>query len=246
MGEINAGEEENKDSAAENGAEDQDESQNDGGSEGEDEGADNSEDENAEDKTDSDEADEGKEGKTDKSKSKPTPKADEPQVRKRNVDFILERKNRKIEKLQSKGKDDDADQGEEEDDLADEDAKVIDRRVGKILSPFIAKQMADEDKQEIADFVTTNPDFKPYAERVAKYAQHESRKNMPIKAIFYEVAGDDLLKIGAERAKKADKEAKHSQAGGGDNRGGDAPKDVWSLTPQEFAAEQEKIRHKRQ
>lgn len=246
MGENNTGNEEEKDLDAENGDADQDESQK--GADEEDEAA--SEDENDEGKPDGDKADEDEEDdkKSDKTKSKPAPKADEePQTRKRNIDFILDRKNRKIEKLQEKtagAAKKDEEEEEDEDGLADEDAKIIDKRVNKILSPFIQKQMADEDKQEIADFVAANPDFKPYAEKVAKFAQHASRKNLPIESIFYEVAGKDLLKIGADRGKKADDKTKHTQAGGGGNRGGDAPKNVWDLTPAEFAAEQEKIRNK--
>jgi len=243
MGDENKTGEEIKDqnSNAE-GGDNQDESQNDAGAE--DEG--NSDDENAEDKNDGDEADEdeGDDKKSDKSKSKPTPKADEPQTRKRNIDFIRDRQARKAEKQKAKQDNGAENDGDEEDDLAPEDAKVIDRRVKKILSPFIQKQMADEDAQEIADFVAKNPDFKPYVEKVARFAQHESRRYMPIESIFYEVAGKDLLKIGAERGKKADKEAKQTQAGGGSNRGGDTPKNVWDLTPEEFAAEQEKIRNK--
>jgi hypothetical protein len=72
--------------------------------------------------------------------------------------------------------------------------------------------------------------------------QHPSRRALPIKSIFYEVAGDKLIKIGAERAKQADKKAKDSQTGGGSNRGGEANENVWNLTPEQFAERQEKIR----
>lgn len=254
MGETNTGEDDKKvDGAENNGADNQDDKKStDGGADEQAEGADKSDDDNAdeggdegdEETTDDDEeadADKSKDGKT----KKPTPQADEPQTRKRtNVDFILERKNRKIEKLQGK-KDDGADEDEGEDDDVDEaDAKVIDKRVHKILSPFIQKQMQDEDASEIADFVKQNPDFAPYAEKVKKFASHDSRKNMPIKSIFYEVAGDDLLKIGAKRAKKAGDEAKETQAGGGSAAGGTSEKSVWDLTPEEFAEKQEALRNK--
>lgn len=257
MGEINNAGDEDKNLDAENGADNQDESQKDGGAAG-DQGDDNADDENADDGEGADDdegsgdkkSDKDDGSKDDKSKSKANPDKDadgEPKTRKRNIDFILERKDRKIEALKNKGgaADQNKDEDNEDDDLADEDAKLIDKRVHKIISPFIEKQMQEEDAQEIADFIAENPDFKPYAAKVAKYAQHPTRKALPIESIFYEVAGKDLMKIGAERGKKADEDAKKSKAGGGSGAGnGDAPKGVWDLTPEEFAAEQEKIRSK--
>lgn len=258
MGDQNTGEEENLEDT-ETGADDQDESSNDGGADDEAEGADKSDDENAdeEESEDGDEADEkesgkdkadktakDKDGKTDK--SKPTPKADEePATRKRNVDFILERQNRKAEKAKNKEKNAAADEeGEEDEEIADDDAKIIDKRVQAHLKPFIEKQMQDEDKAEIAKFVKDNPDFAPYAAKAEKFAQHASRKNIPIKAIFYEVAGDDLMKIGAKRAKEADKEAAKTKAGGGNAKGGESEKGVWEMSDEEFAARQQSVRTK--
>jgi hypothetical protein len=102
--------------------------------------------------------------------------------------------------------------------------------------------MQEEDDREISDFVAKNPDFKPYIETVRKYSQHDSRKSLPIESIFYEVAGKDLMRIGAQRAKKAGDEAKKTQAGGGSGVSTEQPKSAWDLTPEEFAAEQDKIR----
>jgi hypothetical protein len=246
MGEINKSGEDEKDIKTEDGADNQDESQKDGGADGEAEGADKSDDDNT-DGDDGDGADDGEpdDKKDGESKSKPTPNADEePKTRKRNVDFIIERKNRKIEKL--KDKKDDAGKKEDEDDdgLDPEDAEIIDRRVGKILSPFISKQMQEEDKIEIDSFVKANPDFAPYVAKVQKYLQHPSRKDIPVSSIFYEVAGPDLLKIGADRRKKADDEARESGAGAGGDSKVDTEKGVWDLSPEEFALKQEEIRRK--
>lgn len=190
---------------------------------------------------------------TDKGKStdkKPTPKADEePQTRKRNADFIIERKNRKIAKLQDKGAGKDDDKGADEegdDDVAPEDEEVITKVVQKHLKPIVDRAAAEEDKQEIDSFVAANPDFKPYADKVAKWAKHPSRAGIPIKTLFYEVAGDDLLKIGAERAKKAGDKARETGAGGGANRdgAGGGTKPVAEMTQEEFEAEQNKVRSK--
>lgn len=231
MGEINnTGEEEIID-PAENGNDNQDESQKDVTTEdkGDSDQNDQQEESNEEDKTDSDE--------------KPTPADEEPKTRKRNIDFILERKNRKIEKLESKV--DEKEDSEDEDDFVDPDAqKLVQKEVQKALSPFLQKQIEEEDNNEINSFLQENPDFKPYADKVRKFAQHESRKHLPIKSIFYEVAGPDLLKIGADRAKKAGDEAKESNAGGGGGDTSTAEKGVWELTPEEFAQKQEELRNK--
>jgi len=194
-------------------------------------------------KSDNDAGDGIKKDDEDKSE-KPAPKTDEePTTRKRNIDFINERHNRKAEKDANKDKNNIED--DEDADIDDEDVEIIDKRVKKIIAPFISKVQADEDKQEIDAFVSANPDFKPYVEKVAKYAQHPSRSNMPIKAIFYEVAGDDLLKIGATRSKKADEEADKSKGGGGD--GGESSvieKPTWDMTLEEFAEKQQQVRSK--
>jgi hypothetical protein len=255
MGETNTGaDEEVKDTESENGADNQDESQNDGGAS--DEGTES--DENAEDGSDKDTDDDKGGGSDDANKSdkkgeatekKPTQNADEkPPTRKRNADFIIERKNAKIAKLKDKGGEDEHNDEDNQDDdgVAPEDAEIIDRRVKKILAPVIEKQVLEEDKAEIADFVSKNPDFKPYSDKVLKWAQHPSRKGIPIQSLFYEVAGNDLLKIGADRAKKASDKAKESNAGGGNNRGGaqGGSKPVWEQSPEEFEAEQAKVRNK--
>jgi len=234
MGETNADEK-----IVENGTSDQDASQNAGGAVKEAEGAVKTDDDkgnNADVETD-----------TDKVEVKPTPADEEPKTRKRNVDFIIERKNKQIEKLKSKGNVANADEDDDDDDDLDiSDKAIIDKRVAKVLTPYIQKQMQEEDANEISEFVAKNPDFAPYADRVKKYAQHPTRKDLPIKALFYEVAGDDLLMIGAKRAKELGDEAKESSAGGGSSQGGDGAKSVWDLTPEEFTAQQNAIRNKSQ
>lgn len=234
MGETNADEK-----IVENGTSNQDASQNAGGAVQEAEGAVKTDDDkgtNADVETD-----------TDKVEVKPTPADEEPKTRKRNVDFIIERKNKQIEKLKSKGNVANADEDDDDDDDLDiSDKAIIDKRVAKVLTPYIQKQMQEEDANEISEFVAKNPDFAPYADRVKKYAQHPTRKDLPIKALFYEVAGDDLLMIGAKRAKELRDEAKESSAGGGSSQGGDGAKSVWDLTPEEFTAQQNALRNKSQ
>lgn len=170
---------------------------------------------------------------------------EEPPARKRNADFIIQRQQAKAKK---DGENKDGDKGDEEDDsdVDDVDAEVIGKEVQKHLKPFIEKQQREEDNQEIDTFLAENADFKPYAEKVRNWAKHPSRAGVPIKALFYEVAGDDLLKIGADRQKKATDEAKKTNAGGGSNRGseGSGTKPVWEQSQTEFEQSQNAVRTK--
>lgn len=104
---------------------------------------------------------------------------------------------------------------EDEDDLSPEDRAALDKRIAKHLAPFQKQAAEQEVEASIATFVKDNPDFAPFAAKAKRFALHPSRENIPIKSIFYEVAGDKLLAIGAKRAKAADIKAKKSQTGGG-------------------------------
>jgi hypothetical protein len=241
MGETNnAGDEDVIINNTENGDDNQDENQKveDAGSE--DDKGDSDSDENAGDDQQNDDTDkeEAEDDKT--SDEKPAPADDEPKTRKRNIDFILERKNRKIEKLQHKEDEND----EDDSDIDPDEAEVIDKRIAKVLSPYVEKQREAEDQSLIESFVSKNPDFAPYANKVKTFVKHPSRRDLPIESIFYEVAGPDLLKIGAERAKKATQEARQSQAGGSTGSPESGAKDAWSMSDDEFTAKQEAIRNK--
>ncbi len=207
-------------------------------------------DENKDDKGDgsSDDAGDDKGGDDDGDDEEP-----EVRVRKTPKDFIIERQARKIEKLkkgtQGDDKDDKGDENNDDsddDDVDPEDEKLIKKVASKLIAPIYQKQAEAEDEQEVKDFVAKNQDFAKYEKKVLARMKHPSRAQMPIKSIFYEVAGDDLLKIGADRAKKAEDEASRGNAGGGSARGDDdgGKVDYSAMPAEEFEKEREKIRQK--
>jgi hypothetical protein len=156
-------------------------------------------------------------------------------------DYIIGRQKAKLAKEQAKAteiRDEDIDY----DNVTPEDEALISKVVAKRFAPIIEKSLAAEDDMEINQFLTENPDFKEFEAKARRYMQHESRRHLPIKSIFYEIAGDKLMKIGAERAKQADQRAKESQVGGGSTRTDIGKPDVWSLTPEQFKAEQDALR----
>lgn len=207
------------------------------------------------------EGDKADDKKADDTKKEDEPEDDdeaEPPTRSKSKEsFIIDRKNRQIEKIKEKeAKDDKGGQkggGEEEDD-ADLDADEVDpddrheisKEVSKQLAPILAKEEAAQTKAEVSDFIAKNPNFKPFEAKILKFASHESRKHLPIQSIAYEVAGPKLLKMGAEQGRAADAEAKKSQSGGGgSNRSGGSSKSVMDMTVDEFKAHQREVLSRR-
>jgi len=231
------------------GEEDTDTSKdNDGADDDTEEGADT--DENNDDSSDDEEeTDDDEEEKDDKKSKKSTSKDDdededkEPPTRKRPIDFIKERQERRKatkggEKDKDKASDDD-----EDDDIDPADKETIGKVVEKALKPFVEKEAKAQDEQEIKTFLTDNPDFKPYEAKARKYMSHPSRKDVPIEEIFYGVAGKDLLKIGAKRGKIADQEAKKTKSGGGAADAGGVKSNA-NLSREELEAKQQEVRAK--
>ena len=177
----------------------------------------------------------------------------EPPVNQRKTakDFIIARKNAKIAKLQAAQNpvdpqnpspaapvSTDGDGGGDEE--ADSDEISLDG-----LAPIVEEHIAARDSQEVKGFIAENPDFAPFAPKVERWMKHPSRRHLPVSTIFAEVAMDNMMKIGADRARAADAKAKQTQAGGGSNRGAVAPKDWRNAPPDELAAEQLRVRQGR-
>ena len=175
----------------------------------------------------------------------------EPEIRARKTakDFIIERQAKKLAKAGApKAGEEDDDKGgdsDEDDDVDEEDEKVVRKVASKMLAPIFEEQIAKADDAEVKDFLASNKDFAPYEAKVRTYMKHPSRRDLPIESIFYEVAGPDLLKLGAARAKAADDEARENGAGGGDGGGEDEKSGIDAVTTvEEMAAYKVKLREK--
>lgn len=174
---------------------------------------------------------------------------DEPPVSKRKTvkDFIIARKEAKIEKLKAQkagGGDDGGDQTdyEEDDDLDPDDKERILKTVTPLMQPFIDKTLQAEDNAEVDAFIAKNPEFSPYAAKARKFMSHETRRHIPIETIFMEVVGvDGMMKLGAQRLKNANDKAKNGQTGGGSPGEGGGKKSWANATPAEMEAERARI-----
>lgn len=204
------------------------------------EGEDNSE--KSSDDADGDASKEGEDAtEEDKDEEPPTRKP------KTNADWVALRRQKKLEKARKakeQGEEEEGDDAAEDDDLdvSEEDAKVIDKVLSKRLAPIEQERYETQLKGEINDFIATNPEFSPYAEKALKWAKHPSWKDIPTKQLMFAVAGEKLLKIGATREKQAIVKARATKTG--TNGGGDATgkKPVWEMSDAEFAKEVEAVK----
>lgn len=174
----------------------------------------------------------------------------EPAIRKKtSKDYIIERKNKKIEKLKNKKEQDDDDDDssdEEDDDVSPEDEAVVDKIIRKNYGEKFAKLDESEDKAEMKTFLADNPDFKSFEKKIWKFWQHPSRNHLPIQSVAYEVAGPALLRIGAKRGTQADDKAKKSSSGGNTSRNAGGKVDYSAMSDAEFNAHVEKVKRGRE
>jgi len=191
----------------------------------------------------SQESDGSEEGATD-DVEEPEDVDEEPPTRKprTNADWVALRRKQKLEKAtkgQGETNYEDDDLEDEDDDLgvSEEDAKIIDRVVSKRLAPYEQQQQQAELQGEINEFVSANPDFKPYAARALKWAQHPSWKDVPTKQLMFAAAGDNLLKMGAKRSKQAAEKARKTKTGTGQAGNSTKGKAVADMTDEEFQNE---------
>lgn len=187
-------------------------------------------------------SEEAKEVTDDASSSKeesPEEEDDEPPVRKQrtNAEWVKLRQERKARRDAERAQQGEEETEQDDDDISPEDAKIIDRRVAKHLEPIMKERQMLELKSEINDFVTENPDFKPFADKAAKWAQNPVWANVPTKQLMYAVAGDNLLKIGAQRRQAADERARRTRVAGGNAGGSASGKSVTEMSDAEFQAE---------
>ena len=172
-------------------------------------------------------------------------------TRKTAKDFIIDRQKRKIEKMQ---KAQEGNEGGDEDDpevdpvpvKPDEDDPDDDGNEAQMeaMKPIVEEHLAAQDAAEVTAFLEKNKDldFGQYAGKVERLMKDPSRRQVPVDELFFAVAGRHLLKIGADRVRKADAEAKGTQSGGDSNRNGLAPKDWSTATKEELETEKQRVR----
>lgn len=123
------------------------------------------------------------------------------------------------------------------------DPTNIQDAVAEALKPFTDKMVEQETKDEVDNYISENPEFKPYAKKIMKFANHPTRKHLPIETVALEAVGrKGLLQIGAKRAQEADAEGKQTQSGGTSTRNAPSGKSVKDMSLEEFEDYQNNIR----
>lgn len=156
---------------------------------------------------------------------------EEPQVRKSAKDFIIERKNRQIEKLKEQ-----ANYYDEDDSDEDDPRSVIRKEVREALEPITNVFKQQEDEREIQDALSKYPEAKKIEASVRKFASSPAYSQVPIEFIVRGLLG---AKANVEAKKQeADDIAKRSRNGGSSRR----PKEIkektaWDMTDAEFEKE---------
>jgi hypothetical protein len=192
-----------EDTSQNNDSEDGDDESSDDGDDGDGKGDSKESTDTSKDKGTEEDEDDGEEPET----RRPKTNAEWAAWRKANKGAKSKDQQKKGDDGDDKGADGESDE-DDADDLSPEDAKAIDKRIAKAVAPFRQQAIEAEVDAGISQFLNANPDFKPFEAKARRFALHPSRQNLPIKSIFYEVAGDKLLKIGADRVRKADKDAR--------------------------------------
>jgi hypothetical protein len=213
-----------------------------------DDGKGNSDDKQGSDAADDDDSDGDDDDADDDQDDGDDPELRKPKAGAPNSEWAAWRAQEKAKKDKSGDDSGDDDKGKDGEDTDDADVPdAVAKEVAKQMEPFHKQQQEQEVDTEIAAFIAKNPDFKPYAKKTARWAKHPNRAGVPVKSIFYEVAGDDLMKIGAKRSKAADKKADKTKSAGGQsgNSDGKGSKSYSDMPLSDFGKELEDAKTKR-
>lgn len=133
----------------------------------------------------------------------------------------------------------------ETEEITPEDEAAIGRVVKKELGSVNQLKndiRALKDEREVDTFLLNNPDMVKYRATALKYMSHPAYSNIPAQNIFAIVAGKDLMKIGAEREREAQKKAADTKDTGVVVRKADGSTVDWkTASKEEIEAQKAKI-----
>lgn len=177
---------------------------------------------------------------------------EEPPVRKSDLEYILERKSRKIEKLKmalSKTTPPKETNSESTDDFSQEEMdkfrKMSEKIYGdkfKTVDQLAQRTVDDAVDNDVTTFFKQDPHADLLTEfegKIRKYAQHPSRSQVPIDELVWGIAGKKLITLAAESVRKAQKAAAESRMGGNSARKttvDSGKRDYAAMSSEDFAA----------
>lgn len=165
----------------------------------------------------------------------------EPEVRKRPIDYIEERRASRAAAPDTKVE-------APEEKLSPESREYLDRALESRLKP-IASTLADTfNRQEIEQEVLKHPEWKRYVPLVEKYMKHDAYQGVPPKMIFQSLDYEHAENRGADAAKEAEVQGKRARGGSSPRpaakvAGGElSAEDIAKLSPEQFNALQTRIK----
>ena len=109
------------------------------------------------------------------------------------------------------------------------------------------QQIETQINADIDKFLVDNPAYKEVTPQVKSWANHEAYSKIPIEQIFYQAAGKDNARLGAESAKMLADKANEATTAPGQPSPASKPKtDYASMTKEEFAKAQGQVMAKEQ
>jgi hypothetical protein len=128
------------------------------------------------------------------------------------------------------------------DDIDPEDARTIGNIVEKQTASVKKALQESQDRLEVDTFIQTKPEFAKYKGAILKYLQHPVYSQIPVKNIATLVAGNDLVKLGAEMERQAQSKAASTQSTGQQVRTQQATGSDWKkMTKNDFESHKRKI-----
>jgi hypothetical protein len=135
---------------------------------------------------------------------------------------------------------------EEEEEILPEDKKVITKVVSEQLSPVQEQLRESQNIIEVDTFIRENADKIPnvgkYRSAMLTYMNHPAYAKIPAKNVFRVVAGDDLIKLGAQREREAAAKASGTQVQSSTARPTNSGEKNWATaTKEEFLAKKAEV-----
>jgi len=153
----------------------------------------------------------------------------EPQVRKSAKDFIIERKEKKIEQLQQQQ------QQAPQETESDYARNLIREEMAQVIEPLTSAFKSQEDERELQDVFSKNPDAKKFEGTIRKYAASPAYAQVPLDFIVKGIIG---AKVNTAAKEVANSTAKRTRQGGSSRRPTEIKeKTAWDLSDADFDKE---------
>jgi len=135
----------------------------------------------------------------------------------------------------------------DEEEIDPDDEARISKLVDKKVAPLQAQLVQRTNEAEADTFLRSPetlkkyPDASKYREAMLKYMNHPAYSRIPASNVFRIVAGDDLVKLGAQREREAAIKVKGTQVNSSSARVPQGQKDWGNASREEFEAKRAEV-----